>query len=333
MTSDVPTMMRGVTQHRYGGPEVLQVARVPVPDIQPDEVLIKVSGAGVDRGTWHLMTGLPRLLRLAFGLRRPRQSIPGLDVAGTVVAVGDNANRLSPGDEVFGIARGSLAEYAAAKESKISHRPGAVDADAAAVATVSGTTALQAVVDIGMIQADQDVLVMGGAGGVGSYALQIAKAHDAIVTGVSSTNKLEAMLALGADHVIDYTATDPLNGRLKYDLIIDTGGRRRTRDLRRALHPKGTVVIVGGEGGGDWTGGFGRMLRASILSPIVSQNLRPMASKEHHQQSDRLAQFMTDGVVTARIDRVYGLSQAADALRDLADGSIAGKPLVKVADG
>lgn len=329
-TPDPPAHMHAVVQRRYGGPEQLQVEDATVPTPRGDEVLVEVAAAGVDRGTWHLMTGLPRLVRLGFGLRGPKQPIPGLDVAGRVVAVGDEVTRFAVGDDVFGIARGSFAGYAAAEEAKLAHRPTSVPIDHAAVATVSGITALQALTDVGRLESGMRVLVMGAAGGVGSYAVQIARALGAHVTGVASTPKLDAVRALGAHEVVDYTTADPLDGATTHDLIIDTGGRRRLRDLRRALTPTGTLVIVGGEDGGVWTGGIGRQLRAMLWSPFTRQRLRTFISAERHRDMERLAELMVSGDVTPSIGGRYDLDHAADALRDLEAGRITGKALIRV---
>lgn len=330
MTDNIPSTMQAIVQHRYGDSSVLTLADVPVPAIEPDEVLVEVAAAGVDRGTWHLMTGLPRLLRLMFGFRGPKQAIPGLDVAGRVIATGHDVTRFEIGDEVFGIANGSFARYAAAKELKLSLRPSQVAVGAAAVATVSGCTALEALTDVGGVKAGDHVLVMGASGGVGSYAVQIAKALGATVTGVASTAKLDTAHSLGADCTIDYTTTDPLDGSTRYDLIIDTGGRRKLGELQRGLHPHGTLVVVGGEGGGNWTGGFGRLMRAPLKSPFVSQRLRAVDSTEHHTYSDRLAELMASGEVRSEISATYDLARVGDALDDLAAGGVAGKALIDV---
>jgi NADPH:quinone reductase-like Zn-dependent oxidoreductase len=328
MTPERIDEMRAVVQRRYGNSDALSVAQVPRPTAAPDEVLVEVAAAGVDRGTWHLMTGLPRLLRLMFGLRGPKQPIPGLDVAGRVIAIGEQVTRFAEGDEVFGIATGSFAEYAVAKEHKLSHRPPEVSVRSAAVATISGCTALEALVDLAEVKRGQTVLVMGATGGVGSFAVQIAKALGATVTGVGSKAKLDLASDLGADSTIDYHTSDPLDGTVRYDVIIDTGGRRSLAELRRALNPKGTLVIVGGEGGGPWTGGFGRHFRAPVLSLFVRQKLRAVDVTEHHDVSDRLAELMASGDVTPAIGGIYDLEEAGAALDDLAAGRISGKALI-----
>ena len=264
--------MNAVVQRSYGSAATLQHETVAVPQAAADEVLIEVHAAGVDRGVWHLMTGLPYVVRLVgYGLTKPKQPVPGLDVSGRVVAVGSDVTRFDVGDEVFGIASGTYAEYAVAKEKKLSLKPENLSFEHAAVAAISGITALQALVDVGDLQPGQKVLVIGASGGVGSYATQLAKALGAEVTGVASAAKANLVRTLGADHVIDYRETDYLDGTSRYDLIIDTGGRNPLRKLRRALTSGGTLVIAGGEGGGKLTGGSGRQIRAKLLSPFVSQ--------------------------------------------------------------
>src|SRR6516162_1695132 len=273
------TTMRAIVQHRYGtGPkDVLKLERIAAPAAAADEVLVRVRAAGVDRGTWHLMAGQPYLMRLlGFGLRGPRNPVPGLDVAGTVIAAGADAGGFRAGDEVFGIARGSFAEYAAARADKLVHKPARLSFAQAAAVGVSGLAALQGL-HAGRLRAGQKVLVIGASGGVGSYAVQLAKAFGAEVTGVSSTGKTDLVRSIGADHVIDYTRDDFADGRQHYDLILDIGGNSRLARLRRALTPAGTLVIAGGEGG-KWTG-VGRQLRALALSLLVRQRLTMYISK------------------------------------------------------
>ena len=254
--------MRAIVQYEYGTADVLQLAEIDRPTIKAGEVLVQVRAAGVDRGTWHLMAGKPYVMRLAFGVRGPRRAVPGLDVAGVVVAVGSDVTRFKPGDEVFGIGKGSFAEFAAAREDKLAHKPSSLTFEQAAAMSVSGQTALRGLRDVGGLQAGQKVLITGASGGVGTYAVQIAKALGAEVTGVCSTGKMDLVRSIGADHVIDYTHDDFADGEQHYDLILDIAGNSTLSRLRRALTPHGTVVIAGGEGGDRWFGGIDRQLRA-----------------------------------------------------------------------
>ncbi len=326
--------MRAIAQRAYGSTDTLTLTTIARPTIATDEVLIEVRAAGVDRGVWHLMTGLPHLVRLAgFGMTKPRTTVPGLDVAGTVVAVGDAVTRFRTGDEVFGIATGAYAEYAAAKEEKLSHKPVALSFEQAAVSAISGITALQALTDVGGLQAGQKVMVIGASGGVGTYAVQLAKALGATVTGVASGAKTDLVMSLGADHVMDYTEGGYLDGRTRYDLIIDIGGLNSLTRLRRALKKTGTLVIVGGEGGGRITGGIGRQLRAKVVSLFVPQHLTFFLSTEHHSHIDRLAAFMAAGDVTPAVGRRYRLEDAPEAIADLVAGRTRGKSVIVVREG
>ena len=331
-TTHIPTdLMRAVTQHSYGSADSLAAAEIARPQAGLGEVLIEVHAAGVDRGVWHLMTGLPYLVRLAgYGITKPKQLVPGLDAAGRVVAVGEGVTRFAVGDEVFGIVRGAYAEYAVAEEKKLSHKPDNISFEQAGVAAISGITALQAVFDQGKVQAGQRVLVIGASGGVGGYAVQLAKSAGAVVTGVASGRKATLVESLGADHVIDYQEADYLDGRAEYDIIIDTGGRNPLRKLRRALTKRGTLVIVGGEDGDKLTGGIGRQIRAMLLSPFVSQRLVMFISEEHHRHIDRLAEFIRSGEVTPRVGRRYELDSAAAAIRDLVAGKAEGKSVITI---
>ncbi len=323
--------MQAVTQDRYGSADVLKVTTRPRPTIGPDQVLIEVEAAGVDRGVWHLMTGQPYVIRLmGFGLRAPAQPVPGLDVSGRVAVVGDRVTRFQPGDEVFGIGSGSFADYAVADEHKLAHKPTNLTHEQAAVAAVSGITALQALEDVGRIQPGQRVLVVGASGGVGSYAVQLAAAMGGVVTGVASTAKLDLVRSLGAQHVIDHTREDLTAEGVNYDLVIDIGGRNRVSRLRRVTAPRGTIVIVGGEGGGRFTGGIGRQLRAVLLSPFVGQRLTTFMSTEHHSFMDRLAAHLASGAVTPAVDRVVSLDEVPDAIRALESGDVRGKVAVRI---
>jgi NADPH:quinone reductase-like Zn-dependent oxidoreductase len=270
--------MKAIVQDRYGPAEVLGLREIDLPVPAADQVLVHVHAAGVDPGVWHLMTGLPYLVRLmGMGLRAPKHPVRGMDLAGTVKAVGANVTQLQPGDEVFGTADGSFAEYACTSADRLARKPANLSFEQAAAVPVSGCTALEGLRDPGQLTPGERVLIIGAAGGVGSFAVQIAKAYDAHVTGVCSTSKTEFVRSLGADETIDYTREKFTDGSRHYDLILDTAGNRPLRQLRRALTPKGRLVIVGGEGGGSWTGGFDRQtIRAPFLSLFVGQSLRPL---------------------------------------------------------
>ncbi|WP_298460730.1 NAD(P)-dependent alcohol dehydrogenase [uncultured Cellulomonas sp.] len=327
----MPTRMRAVTQDRYGDADALSISDEPTPTAGPGEVLLEVNTAGVDRGVWHLMTGLPYLTRLlGYGLRRPAQRVPGMDVAGRVVAIGQGVTDLAVGDEVFGIGIGTFAEYARARVDKLVRKPAGLSFDQAAVVAISGLTAHQGLHKAGQVRAGQSVLVLGASGGVGSHVVQLARAAGAEVTGVASGAKGDLVRALGAHRVLDYTTTDPTDGSARYDLIIDTGGRTPVRRLRRALTSTGTLVIVGGEGGGRFTGGFGRQLRALALSPFVSQRLTSVMSKEHRDGLEPLVAAIEAGELTPAVGRCYALDQVPQAIRDLADGRARGKSVIRV---
>jgi len=328
-----PVMMQAIVQRRYGAvPEdVLRLEQIARPAIKAGEVLIRVRAAGVDRGTWHLMAGQPYLMRIiGFGLRGPKTPVPGWAVAGTVEAVGQEVTGLEPGDEVFGPARGSFAQYATAPASRLAAKPAGLTFEQAAALPGSATTALQALRDHAHLRPGQHVLVIGASGGVGTFAVQLAKAFGAEVTGVASTAKTDLVRAVGADHVLDYTREDPVSGRRRYDVIIDIGGNRRLAHLRRALAPKGTLVITGGEDGGRWLGGIGRNARAQLLSLFVSQKLTAFIARQRHADLMTLRDLAGSGVITPAIDRVYPLSQAAAAVRHLADGRARGKVVIRL---
>lgn len=290
---------------------------------------MEVRAAGLDRGTWHLVTGTPYAIRLAMGLRRPRNRVPGMDLAGTVAAVGSKVTRFSVGDEVFGYGRGSFAEYAVAPEAKLARKPAQLSFEQAAVLPVSGSTAMQALRDAGHVRAGQRVLVIGASGGVGGYAVQLAKAAGAEVSGVASTGKLDLVRSLGAERAIDYTREDFADGSYSYDLIIDTGGNASLRRLRRALAPRGTAVIVGGENAGRWTG-LGRQFRAMVLSPFIRQRLAVMFAREGAADLERLAELAVAGRVVPAIDGAYPLERMPEVLRRLEAGEVRGKAVVVI---
>jgi NADPH:quinone reductase-like Zn-dependent oxidoreductase len=324
--------MQAVVQHEFGSADVLRVEEIVRPTVSADEVLIRVHAAGLDRGTWHFMAGMPYLFRLlGAGFRTPKNPVLGLDVAGTVVAVGAEVTRFEVGDQVFGIGKGSFAEYAAAREDKLAHKPANLSFGQAAVVPISGLTALQSLLDVGRLQAGQHVLIVGASGGVGTYAVQIAKASGAEVTGVCSTAKVDLVRSLGADHVIDYTRDDFAAGPQRYDLILDIGGNSPLRRLRRALAPTGTLVLVGGEDGDRWTGGMGRQLQAVALSPFVRQRLTMKTPSEQYTDLERLGRLIEAGELTPTIDKTYPLDQAPNAMRHLQAGQARGKLLIAVA--
>jgi NADPH:quinone reductase-like Zn-dependent oxidoreductase len=318
--------MKAIVQDTYGSADVLELRDINRPVAGDNEVLLAVRAAGVDPGVWHLMTGMPYLLRvLGFGLRKPKVPTRGRDVAGRVEAVGKNATRFKPGDEVFGTCEGSFAEYATAREDRLAHKPTSLTFEQAAAVPISGWTALQALRDAGEVKAGQHVLVIGAAGGVGTFAVQLAKAFGAEVTGVCSTTKTDLVRSIGADHVIDYTREDFAKGPQRYDLILDIAGNRSLSRLRPVLAPKGTLIIVGGDSGGKWTGGIGRSLRAALLSPFVGHRLRGFISKETGADLEVLTEHIEAGELTPVIDRSYPLGEAAKAIRYIEGGHARGK--------
>jgi NADPH:quinone reductase-like Zn-dependent oxidoreductase len=325
--------MTSIVQDAYGDdPErVLRLEQARRPAIGEDDVLVRVRAASVDRGTWHIMAGLPYPIRVAgFGLRRPKAGNPGRSLAGTVEAVGTGVRGLAPGDEVFGVGDGTFAEYARAPAAKLALKPPSLSFEQAAAVPVSGLAALQAVRDHGRLQAGQQVLIVGASGGVGSFAVQIAKARGCTVTAVCSTAKVETVRALGADRVLDYTREDFAGGEERYDVILDIGGNRRLRDLRRALTPKGRLVIVGGEADGRWLGGTDRQIRAQLLSPFVGQKLGTFIASENTEDLNALRDLIEAGALAPAIDRAYPLSESAAAIRHLLDGKARGKIVITV---
>ena len=328
--------MRSIVQDAYGTePEaVLRVAEIARPTIGAGEVLVRVAAASVDRGTWHVMAGRPYLMRLmGYGLRRPSSTNPGRCLSGTVESVGADVDGFAPGDEVYGTCAGSFAEYAKVDPGMLARKPAGLSFEEAAAVPISAGTALQAVRDKADVQPGQTVVVVGASGGVGTFAVEIAKAFGAEVTGVCSPAKVDLVRGLGADHVVDYTVEDFADGSHRYDVILDIGGNRRLSDLRRALAPRGTLVIVGGETDGPLLGGFDRNLRAASLSPFVGQKLTMLASSENAEDLDVLRGLIDAGKVHPAIDHSYPLHETAAAIRHLLDGRARGKIVVTVSDG
>lgn len=318
--------MRAIVQRTYGSADVLSTAGIDRPEPGAGEVLVRVRAAAVDRGTWHLMAGEPYALRLAFGLRGPKNPVPGRDVAGVVVAVGAGVTRFHEGDEVFGVGNGTFAEYTVAAEEKLARKPASLTFEQAGAVPISGLTALRAVTEIGQVTRGQRVLVIGASGGVGTYAVQIAKAAGATVTGVASTGKLDLVRAVGADAVVDYTREDFATTG-PYDVVIDIGGNSSLRRLRRALTPTGTLVITGGEDAGRWLG-LGRQLRALVLTRLTRQRLVSFLAKEHFSGLDQLAKLADAGQLVPAIERTYALADMPDAMRHLVSGQARGKLVV-----
>ncbi len=325
--------MKAIMRTKYGPPDVLELRDIDKPGIGDDEVLLRVHAAGVGRDVWHVMTGLPYPIRLAgYGLRAPKNPVIGSDVAGVVEAVGKNVSRFQPGDEVFGIGKGSYAEYVCAREDKLAHKPANLTFELAAVVAISGLTALQGLRDHGRVDPGQKVLIIGASGGVGTFAVQIAKAFGAQVTGVCSTTKVEMVRSIGADHVIDYTREDFSEGEQRYDMILDIGGNSTLARLRRALTPEGTLVITGGEGGGRWLGGTDRQIRALVLSRFVDQKLGTFISSENHEDMIVLKELVESGKLTPVINKTYPLSEVPEAIRYLEEGHARGKVAITLAN-
>jgi NADPH:quinone reductase-like Zn-dependent oxidoreductase len=323
--------MKAIVRDTYGPPDVLELRDIDIPEFADEEVLVHVHAAGVGRDVWHVMAGLPYPIRLAgYGLRAPKNPVIGSDVAGVVEAIGENVTRFQPGDEVFGIGKGSYAEYVCAREDKLAPKPANLTFEQAAVVAIMGSAALQALRDHGKVRQGQEVLVIGASGGVGTYAVQLAKAFGAQVTGVCSTAKVEMVRSIGADHVIDYRREDFAEGDQHYDLILDIGGNSSLARLRRALTPEGTLVIVGGEGGGRWLGGTDRQVRALVLSRFVSQKLGTFVNKENHEDLLVLKELIESGKVTPVIDRTYPLAEVPEAIRYLEEGHARGKVVITV---
>jgi len=332
--------MKAIVQGRYGGSETFEVTRLTRPEPGPGEVLVRVRAAAIDRGTWHLMTGLPLIARPAIGLRKPKTPVPGRDTAGTIAAVGPGVTGFAVGDEVIGTAAGSLAEYALIPVARLAHAPSSATPEQAATLPISGLTALQAV-RAARITAGDRVLITGAAGGVGSYAVQIAASAGALVTAVASGAKEDFVRSLGATTFIDYTGgpidrtpTSPEISPIgRFDAILDIAGYLPVRRLRRLLTAGGTLVVVGAETGGRWTDGVQRQLYAALTSPFVRQRFTGLISKETGEDMAELAAMVDDGRVRPAVDSVFPLDDAASAMEYLLSGRACGKLVVTVGTG
>ncbi|WP_234985781.1 NAD(P)-dependent alcohol dehydrogenase [Demequina sp. NBRC 110051] len=329
--SEHPATMAAAVQRHYAAPEEIHLDSVAVPQPGKGEVLIEVHAAGVDRGVWHLATGRPFVIRaLGFGLRRPKQPVMGSDVAGVVTAVGPDVDAFEVGDEAFGTADGSYAQFAIARADRLAHKPSGLSMVDAAAMPVSAVTAMEAVHDAARVEAGQRVLVLGASGGVGSFAVQLAVAAGAHVTGVASEAKAALVTALGAERSIDYRTTDVTELDESFDVIIDAGSLTSLRRLRRVLSPTGALVVVGGEGGGSLIGGSGRALVAPLVSLFTGQRLLGLMSATTAAHLERLSALVQAGVVRAAVDSTYPLDAAGQAVTDLAAGRVAGKAVVTI---
>jgi len=323
--------MRAIVQDVYGTADVLELRDIDPPSIGREDVLVRVAAAGVDRGVWHVMTGLPYPIRLAgYGLRAPKTPVLGLDAAGVVESVGAGVTGLRIGEEVFGFAKGAFAEYACAPEGRLARKPVNLTLGQAAVLAVSGVPALQALRDHAKVRDGQSVLIIGASGGVGTYAVQLALGFGARVTAVCSTSKVDMVRSLGAARVIDYTRSDFADSGERYDAILDIGGNASLARLRRALTPDGTLVIVGGESPGRWLGGTDRQLRALVLSRFVGQTLTTFVSRQNHEDLVVLKELVEAGTVAPVVDRTYPLAEVPDAIRYVEQGRARGKVAIAV---
>ena len=323
--------MKAIVQDRFGPADGLELRDIETPEIGASEVLVRVHAAGVDRGVWHVMTGLPYPIRLAgYGFRAPKVGVPGTDLAGVVTAVGTDVSQFAPGDEVFGTGIGTYAEFARAREDQLAAKPATLSFEQAAALPVSGVTALQALRDRGAVQPGEHVLVIGASGGVGTFAVQLAKAFGAQVTGVCSTTKVDLVRSLGADHVVDYNREDFAATGARYDLILDIGGNASLSRLRRALTPKGRLVIVGGETSGRWLGGSDRQVRAMVLSMFVGQKLGTFIASVKQEDLLVLAQLAEAGQLRPAVDRTFALAEAPKAIGHVEEGHARGKVVVTI---
>jgi NADPH:quinone reductase-like Zn-dependent oxidoreductase len=322
--------MKAIAYHRYGPPEVLGLEEVDEPVVQDDDVLVRVRAASVNPRDWHFLRGLPYVVR-PVGLRRPKSGVLGSDIAGQVEAVGKAVTRFRPGDEVFAfVLSGAFAEHAAVPEAVLGLKPATLTFEQAATVPLAALTALQGLRDHGRVQPGQKVLILGASGGVGTFAVQLAKSFGAEVTGVSSTRNLELVRSLGADHVIDYTREDFTRSGQTYDLIFQLAGTRSPSDLRRALTPKGTLVLSSGESDGRWIGPLGRVIKAAVLSPLVRQRLGTFEAKQSGDDLRVLKELIESGKLAPVIDRTYPLIETPEAIRYLEKGHARGKVVVTV---
>jgi NADPH:quinone reductase-like Zn-dependent oxidoreductase len=327
--------MKAIRYYRYGPPDVLELQDVDVPAVGDDEVLVRVRAASINPLDWHFMRGAPYLVRAMAGLSRPRASAArlGADMAGSVEAVGTNVTEFRPGDQVFGGLedRGTLAEYISIRQdAAVLAKPASLTFEQAASVPVAGCTALQALRDKGQVRPGHKVLINGASGGVGTFAVQLAKAFGAEVTGVCSTQNAELVASIGADQVIDYAREDFTRTGRRYDLLVDIAGNRTLAETRRVLAPKGVLVGVGGPNKGRWIGPLGRSVRMALLSPAVSQRMVFFLARQNKTDLAVLRDLLEAGKVTPVVDRTYPLSEVAEAIGYLEEGHARGKVAITV---
>jgi NADPH:quinone reductase-like Zn-dependent oxidoreductase len=323
--------MKAIVYHEYGSPDVLELQEIDKPVVKDGDVLVRVRAASANPADWHYMRGLPYIMRPGAGLRRPKQSVLGRDISGQVEEVGKDVRGFRPGDEVFAeVEAGGFAEYTCVSEDLLLLKPADLTFEQAAAVPLAALTALQGLRDTGQVQPGQKVLIIGASGGVGTFAVQIAKSFGAIVTGVCSTRNVEMVRSLGADHVIDYTQEDFTRSGQKYDLIFQLAGTRSPSDLRRALTAQGTLVLSSGESDGRWLGPVDRMIKAVVLSPFVSQKLGSFLAKPNKDDLQFLKELIEAGTVKPVIDRTYPLGEAPEAIRYLEEGHARGKVVISV---
>ena len=322
--------MKAMVYDRYGSPAVLELREIEEPDVTDEGVLVRVQAASVNPVDWHMLTGAPYLVRMEAGLRKPKREGLGVDFAGTVEAVGGSVTEFQPGDEVFGARNGALAEYVCVRKA-VAHKPENVTVEQAAAAPVAAISALQGLRDKGSIQAGQQVLINGASGGVGTFAVQIAKSFGAEVTGVCSTRNVEIARSIGADHVIDYTQEDFTRNGRRYDLVLDIAGNRSWSELERVLSKRAAVVVVGGPKTNRFVGPLGQALKLRLASLGGSRKVAaPFLAKMNKEDMAVLQNLLADGKVTPVIDRRYELSEVPEALSYLGEGHAQGKIVINV---
>jgi NADPH:quinone reductase-like Zn-dependent oxidoreductase len=323
--------MKAIVQDKYGSPDVLELQEIAKPVVKDDQVLVRVRAASANPADWHFMRGLPYIMRAQSGLGKPKNSVLGRDIAGHVEAVGKDVTRFRPGDEVFAnVEMGGFAEYTSVSDGFLELKPANLTFEQAAAVPLAALTALQGLRDVGQVRPEQKVLIIGASGGVGTFAVQIAKSFGADVTAVCSTRNVEMVRSLGADHVIDYTQEDFTQSGQKYDLIFQLAGTRSPSDCRRALTSNGTLVPSSGESAGRWIGPVDRIIKAVVLSPFVSQKLATFVMKPKRDDLQLLKELIEAGTVTPVIDRTYSLKEVPEAIRSLEEGHARGKVVLTV---